>query len=472
MASPILPALGLGSGLNTTAIVEALVNAEKTPKQNQLDRQTKVNTGSISAIGSLKSALATYKTALEKLGSTTTPQFIGYSATSSDDKTVKATAGATAVNGTYTLAVERLATASKVASQRFADNTAAISEGTLVIKQGTNGEELKVEIGAGATLQSVRDSINGTLTAKGITANIINDGTGSRLVLTSTNTGAGSDISVSGISELEINGTTQMAGAGAGFISGLAQDAKFTVDGMALTSKSNKVENAVSGMTFELVAANTTANPSTTITVTTNNDGLKKSVQSFVDAYNALVTTINSLSQTPKNADGSMGTAPALAGDSMVRGMLTAIRNELVTPGTGGNGSLKVLSQLGINTVQSTGLLELDSTKFTAALDTQKLGGEIQSLFSGDNGLSKRMATALEPYTATDGLLADRSKILESAKKNLTMQQSSLDARIAAMTTSLTKKYNTMDTLVGQLNAQRDNITSIFSAMAAQQKNS
>ncbi|MHA6196500.1 flagellar filament capping protein FliD [Pseudomonas wadenswilerensis] len=468
MASPILPALGLGSGLDTTAIVKALVDAEKTPKQNQLDRQTKANTGSISAIGSLKSALATYKTALEKLGSTTTPQFIGYSATSSDDKNVKATANQFAVNGTYTIAVEKLATASKVASQRFADNTAAISEGTLVIKQGTSGEELKVEIGAGATLQSVRDSINGTLTAKGITANIINDGTGSRLVLTSTNTGAGSDISVSGISELAINGTTQMTGAGAGFISGLAQDAKFTVDGMALTSKSNKVENAVSGMTFELVAANSTA----TVTVTTNNDGLKKSVQSFVDAYNALVTTINGLSQTPKNADGSLGTAPALAGDSMVRGMLTALRNELVTPGSGGNGSLKVLSQLGINTVQSTGLLELDSTKFTAALDTQKLGGEIQSLFSGDNGLSKRMANALEPYTATDGLLADRSKILESSKKNLSMQQSSLDARIAAMTTSLTKKYNTMDTLVGQLNAQRDNITSIFSAMAAQQKNS
>ncbi|OLS63517.1 flagellar filament capping protein FliD [Pseudomonas putida] len=468
MASPILPALGLGSGLDTTAIVKALVDAEKTPKQNQLDRQTKANTASISAVGSLKSALATFKTALEKLGSTTTPQFIGYSATSSDDKNVKATANQFAVNGSYSVEVQKLATASKVASQRFADNTAAISEGTLEISQGVNGEKFKVEIAAGATLQSVRDSINSTLTAKGITANIINDGTGSRLVLTSTNTGAGSDISVSGISELEINGTTAMAGTGAGYISALAQDAEFKIDGMPLTSKSNKVENAVSGMTFELIAENSKA----TVNVTTNNDGLKKSVQSFVDAYNALVTTINGLSQTPKNADGTLGTAPALAGDSMVRGMLTAVRNELVTTSTGGNGSLKVLSQLGINTVQSTGLLELDSTKFTAALDTQKLGGEIQSLFSGDNGLSKRLTTALEPFTATDGVLADRSKILESTKKNLATQQSSLDARITSMTASLTKKYNTMDTLVGQLNAQRDNITSIFSAMAAQQKNS
>jgi len=466
MASPILPALGLGSGLDTASIVKALVDAEKTPKQNQLDRQTKANTASISAIGSLKSALTTFNTALSKLGSTTTPQFIGYSATSADEKSVKATADSFAVGGTYSVKVNELATASKVASQRFASNTDAISEGTLEITQ--NGTVYKVEIGENATLQSTRDSINSALNAKGISANIINDGQGSRLVLTSTTTGLGSDISVGGIPELTIDGETQMSGAGGGFITALAKDAKFEVDGMALTSKSNKVDNAVSGLTLELVAENT----STTVTVATNNDGLKKSVQSFVDAYNALVTTINGLSQTPKNADGTLGTAPALAGDSLARGMLTALRTELTTAVSGGNGSLTVLSQLGINTVQSTGLLELDSTKFTAALDTQKLGGQIQSLFSGDNGLSSRLTKAMEPYTQSDGLLADRSKILESTKKNLSNQQSSLDARITAMTASLTKKYNTMDTLVGQLNAQRDNITSIFSAMAAQQKNS
>lgn len=466
MASPILPSLGLGSGLDTTAIVEALVNAEKTPKQNQIDRQTKVNTASISAIGSLKSALATYKTALEKLGSTTTPQFIGYAATTGDEKIVKATAGSTAVAGSYSVEVTKLATASKVASQRFADSSAAIGEGTLQISQ--NGTTYDVKIEAGATLQSVRDSINAAVNTKGISANIINDGTGSRLVLTSTTTGKLSDISVGGdIPELEISGTTKMAGTAAGYISDLAGDAEYKVDGMSLTSKSNKIDSAVSGLTLELVAEG-----KSTVTVATNTDGLKKSVQSFVDAYNALVTTINSLSQTPKNADGTLGTAPALAGDSLARGMLTALRTELTVPSTGGNGQLQVLSQLGINTSQSTGLLELDSTKFTAAIDTQKLGGQIASLFTGEDGMASRMNKAMEVYTQADGLLADRSKILETNKKNLSLQQSNLDSRITALTASLTKKYNTMDTLVGQLNSQRDSITSIFEAMNAQAKNS
>lgn len=243
MASPILPALGLGSGLDTSAIVKALADAEKTPKQNQIDRQTKANTASISAIGSLKSALTTFTTALEKLGSTTTPQFIGYTATSADDKTVKATASSTAVGGTYSVKVENLATASKVASQRFADASASISKGTLEISQ--NGEVYKVEIGDGATLQSTRDSINAALSSKGISANIINDGQGSRLVLTSTTTGLGSDISVGGIPELTIDGETQMSGAGGGFITELAKDAKFSVDGMSLTKKYNTMDTLV-----------------------------------------------------------------------------------------------------------------------------------------------------------------------------------------------------------------------------------
>lgn len=464
MASPILPALGLGSGLDTSAIVKALVDAEKTPKQSQIDRQTKSNTATISAIGSLKSALAAYKTALEKLSSTTSPQFLAYNATSADEKTVKATAGNGAVGGMYNVKVTELATASKVASQRFGSSADAISEGVLTISQGD--QDYTVEIGPNATLQSVRDTINGQVNNKGIMANIINDGTGSRLVLTSTNTGLDSDISVDGIPELKIDGTQQMSGTGAGFITALAKDAKFEIDGMVLTSKSNKVENAVSGLTIDLVAKG-----ETTVTVGTNTDGLKKSVQSFVDAYNTLVKTVTSLSQATKNADGTMGTAPALSGDSAARNMLKTLRDQLVVP-AGGSDNLQVLSQLGINTVQETGLLELDSTKFTKAVEVQKLGGGIQALFGGDDGLLARMTSALDPYSKSGGLLDDRSKILEQAKKSLTLQQSSLDARVTAMTASLTKKYNTMDTLVGKLNAQRDNITSIFEAMAAQSKSS
>jgi len=471
MASPILPSLGLGSGLDTTAIVKALVDAEKTPKQSQLDRRTSANTASISAVGSLKSALTAYKTALEKLNDTANPAFLGSTAASSNDKYVKATAGSSAVNGSYSIQVSQLATASRVASQRFTDSSSVVSAsgGTLTITQ--NNADFDVTIPANATLQQARDAINAQANAKGFTANIVNDGTGSRLVLSSETMGDGSDISTSGITGLTIDPSSQLTDAGgAGRIGDEAKDAEFEIDGMKLTSKSNKVDNAISGMTFELLSKTETLSP-VSITVATNTDGLKKSVQSFVDAYNALVNTINTVSVSVKAADGTWS-SPALSGDSAVRSMLTAMRNELVVPGGAGSGQLTVLSQLGINTGQSNGLLEFDSTKFTKAITDQKLGGEVQNLFNGSGGLLDRMTKAMEPFSATGGVLDERNKSLEVAKKSLSLEQSSLDARIKDLEASLTKKYNTMDTLVGQLNAQRDSVVSIFDAMAAQQKNS
>lgn len=75
-----------------------------------------------------------------------------------------------------------------------------------------NGKSYSLTVGANATLQSVRDSINADskLSSAGISANIVTDSFGSRLVIGSDETGAGSDISTSGIAGLEIDGTKVM----------------------------------------------------------------------------------------------------------------------------------------------------------------------------------------------------------------------------------------------------------------------
>lgn len=474
MASPILPGTGLGSGLDTGAIVKALVNADKAAKQNQIDRQTATNTAQISGIGSLKSVLANFQTAIKNLSSTQTPQFLGYNATSADAKVLTAVASNTAVNGTYVVKVTNLATSSKVATAAFAGGTSsAIPSGTLNITQ--NGVTSSVTIPAGATLQSVRDAINTQQGANGFSANIVTDSFGSRLVMGSTATGAGSDITLSGIAGLEINAGEQMGttptATSAGAIGDFAKDANFTVDGLALTSKSNKVDAAISGLTLNLVAGG-----ETTVTVGPNSDGLKKSIQTFVDAYNQVVTSINALTKPSLDDDGNPTIAAALTGDPLARGILASIRSPLVTTGAGDK--LTVLSQLGITTNQKTGALDFDSTKFTTAMDTQKLGGEVQKLFLGDptatgdaaKGLLTRMNDAITPYTVTgsQGILDARSTNLAKAKTNLANQQAALDRRIETLTAVLTKKYNDMDSLVGKLKATASNITSMFEAMNAQ----
>jgi flagellar hook-associated protein 2 len=474
MASPILPGLGLGSGLDTGAIVKVLVDADKAAKQSQINRQTTTNTSQISGVGTLKSVLANFQTAIKNLGNATTPQFLGYTATSSDPKVLTSVASNTAVNGTYVIKVTTLATSSKVATAAFPPNS-VFPGGTLNITQ--NGITRPVDIQPGATLQSVRDAINTQQGANGFSANIVTDSFGSRLVMGSTVTGLGSDIILSDMAGLEITAGQKMGptpdGTSAGAIGELAGNASFTVDGLAITSKTNTVDSAISGLTLNLVAG---GGATSTVTVGPNSDGLKKSIQAFVDAYNQVVTSINTLTKPSLDKDGKPTIAAALTGDSLGRGILASIREPLTSTGAGDK--LTVLSQLGITTNQKTGALDFDSTKFSTAMDTQKLGGEIQKLFLGDptatgtaaQGLLERMNAAITPYTLTgsEGILDARSANLAKVKTSLASQQEALDRRVETLTAVLTKKYNDMDALVGKLKATANNITSMFEAMNAQ----
>jgi len=463
MASPITAGTGLGSNLPIGDIVTALVNSDKLAKQNQITNQTNLNTSKLSGLGTLKAALAAYQDALTKLGDADNPAFAGFSATSSSPTILTATAGNTAVNGTYNINVVNIATGSKVGSAAFSGGaTSAIPTGTLKISQ--NGTDYTVDIPAGATLQSVSDAINAKLQTKGISSNIITDGNGSRLVLGSTTTGAGSDLSVSGIAGLEISGNTAMTGTGAGYIGLKAVDANFSIDGFAVSSKSNTIDKTVSGLSLTLVAKG-----DSTVTVGANTDGLKTSLQTFVDAYNKVVTTVNSLTKATADADGNLTVAAAMTGDSLPRSLLASMRNELVTPGPGGK--LSVLSQLGIQTAQADGTLSFDATKFTSAMNDKALGGEVQQMFSGttsDNGLLARMGKSIAPYLETGGILDTRTTSLNVQQKDLSKQQDDLDLRVENLTKTLTAKYNAMDLLVGQLKATASNITSFFDSLNAQ----
>ncbi|MDD1152621.1 flagellar filament capping protein FliD [Pseudomonas idahonensis] len=485
MASPILPGTGLGSGLDTGAIVKALVAADKAAKQGQIDRATSTNSASISGIGTLQSLLSSFQSTLgvAGLGSSVNPAFTGFAATSSDSKFVDATAGNDAVAGKYKVEVKNLATSSKVASAAFSGGaSSAIPSGTLTITQ--NGINYPLTIGANATLQSVRDAINADskMSTSGLSANIVTDSFGSRLVVGSEKSGAGSDISVSGIAGLEIDGsqvmpngsdTNPVSATSSGSIGGLAKDASFSVDGMQLTSKSNTVTQAISGLKLNLVAATTAP---ITVTVATNTEGLKTSIQKFVDAYNAVANGISTLTKPSLDDDGKPTVPAQLTGDPLPRSILAAIREPLSQVGAGDK--LTVLAQLGITTNQKTGALDFDDKKFTAAMTDKKLGGEVQKLFSGDGtnpGLLDRMTSAIKPFTQgvgsmTEGILTTRTKTLDITKKKLSDQQDALDRRVATLTAVLTKKYNDMDTLVGKLKATASNITSMFEALNAQKK--
>ena len=439
---------GVGSGFDTIGIVTALVNAEKAPKQSQITKLQTSTTTQLSAVGTVKVALESYRTAIAKLNSASS--FNGLAASSSDEKISKVTIDDKASSGKYALDVTQLATASKITSKVFEGSSAVVNssdkDATLTISQSDN--DYNVTIPAGATMQQTRDAINTQLQSKGISANVLNDANGSRLVISSQTTGKGTDITIGGDSELA---TDYDAGKP-------PVNAEYTIDGIAMESSSNKITSAISGVSLELLDTK-----ASTITVASNTATLKTSVQSFVAAYNALLTTINTQTKVTATGDAATTTSGALTGDASMRQLVNGIRNELLQNSS--SSSMGNLSQMGISTDQKTGLLTLDDKKWNAAVATPNGALEISKVFTGDTGLVARMTKATDAYVGTTGLLASRASDLNTKLTDLTTQQADLDRRMDSLKSTLSAKYTAMDTLIAQMNASSSSIMTTLNSL-------
>jgi Flagellar capping protein len=439
---------GVGSGFDTIGIVTALVNAEKAPKQSQITKLQTSTTTQLSAVGTVKVALESYRTAIAKLNSASS--FNGLAASSSDEKISKVTIDDKASSGKYALDVTQLATASKITSKVFEGSSAVVNssdkDATLTISQSDN--DYNVTIPAGATMQQTRDAINTQLQSKGISANVLNDANGSRLVISSQTTGKGTDITIGGDSELA---TDYDAGKP-------PVNAEYTIDGIAMESSSNKITSAISGVSLELLDTK-----ASTITVASNTATLKTSVQSFVTAYNALLTTINTQTKVTATGDAATTTSGALTGDASMRQLVNGIRNELLQNSS--SSSMGNLSQMGISTDQKTGLLTLDDKKWNAAVATPNGALEISKVFTGDTGLVARMTKATDAYVGTTGLLASRASDLNTKLTDLTTQQADLDRRMDSLKSTLSAKYTAMDTLIAQMNASSSSIMTTLNSL-------
>jgi len=437
---------GLGSGLKIDELVAALAGAEKAPKQTQINNQTATATTTLSAIGTVKSALDTYRAALAKLN--TASSFSGLAGSSSDETIAKIKLGDGASSGSYSLEVTQLATASKISTQVYKNTSTVVNDSgdsqILTISQGSATHS--VTIANGATLQQARDTINGQLQSKGITANIVTDASGSRLIFSSTKMGDGTELTLGGDAGMA-TGVTTIA---------TPQNAKYKLDGLELESASNTVTGAVSGVDITLVKEG-----KSTILLSSNNDTLKTSVQSFVTAYNALMTAINGQTKVTTGADDSSAAGASLTGDATMRSLVSSIRSELTR--SVGSGGLRTLSQLGINTVQKTGLLELNDAKWDAAVKTY--GSDIGGFLTGKDGLLSRMTAATDEYAKTGGILASRQASLTTQLKQLEESQTALNRRIESLTDTLTKKYNAMDSMVAKLKATSDSVMTTLNAL-------
>lgn len=473
---------GIGSGIKIDEIVAAMVNAEKAPKTNQLDRLEKTTVSRISAMGSLTSALNTFKTAVDSLNKTAL--FESRTASSSNTSALKVTATTTAPAGNYNVQVKQLATSSKVALQSVSGGSAAtFNSGTLNISTGSSSFGVAITA-SNNTLAGMRDAINEAGKATGVSATIITDDSGSRLVLNSTKNGAGNDIQVA-VTE---NGVTTGANTltsqaftptvapgnpnafvppnsttGAGGVITKAQSSKISVDGLELVRNTNSITDALEGVTLDLSAAQSATDladgKTISVTVGVDKSSVKNNLQKFVDAYNALISTTSQLTAVVPVDGGNPVTGPLL-GDSSIRNVLSGLRNEMVK--MSGEGGVRALAELGIAT-EKDGKLKLDDTKLTKALNNNF--DQVAGYLAGEGGLMGRLSKSVGAYVGTEGVLKQRTDALQATKVSVDEQRKALAIRVESLQTRLYAQYNAMDSLVGRLQKTSESLANQLASL-------
>lgn len=452
-----LSSAGIGSGLDVNGIVSQLMTLEKQPLTLLQQQQSSFNT-QISAIGQLQSVMAGFQTAAQGLASATaTP---AYQATSSDISVLSASASGSAVAGNYSIGVTQLAQSQKIVAGGVASTTAAIGTGaatTLTIDFGTisggsysggtysgasftaNAAKTPISVTINAsnnTLAGIRDAINAK--NAGVTATIVNDGSGTpyRLVLTSTDSGAANSLRIGVAGDAALQGLLAYDPAGTQHLSQLqsAQNAQLTVDGIAITNASNTVTDAVQGVTLNLFKLN--APGTTQLSVAQNSSSLTNAINALVNAYNNVNSAITSATAQKATLQGDSTTL------TIQRQLRTALSDVLGT-----SGIYKSLADINV-TLQKDGTLAVDTTKLQA-----KLASNFADVSAVVSAFGSSLTTLSNNILDTNtGEFANETAGINAAIKDNANQQDALNQRLATIEATYRAQFAALDTMMVNMN--------------------
>jgi flagellar hook-associated protein 2 len=455
-----------GSVIDVNSLVSQLVATTRAPRDSLISAQTQRATTQISAVGTLKGALSAFQTSLAALD--TPSAFNAQTATSSSPSTLTASASSTAVAGTYTVSVTKLAQAQQLVSKPIVgDASAVVGTGTLKISLGAASFNVKLT-SANDTVAGLAAAINSATGNPGVTATVITGTDGAHLILSSTLTGAANSIQVAETDGgTALSALTYSTGSTTNYTQNTpAQDAVFSISGINHTSASNTVSDALSGVTLNLLAttaAGTGAGSSVNLTVASDTAAITTNVGAFVTAYNALVGSMSSLS----SYDSTTHTAGPMLGDALLSGIKNEIRSSLSSMVKTGSATYTSLASVGITT-KSDGTLALNPATLQTALTSAP--SAVSALFSGKNGIAASLNTRLTADLAVGGSIDARSKTLVKQENDLTDQSKKLDAQMAALTTSLTQQYATLNTLLSKLQSTSAALTQQLSSLPTVQQ--
>ena len=460
---------GIGSGLDVNSIVTQLMAIEKQPLTALQTKATTIQS-TVSEYGKIKSAISTLRDLAAKLASAST---WSQTVTNSSSTAVSASSNNSAA-GTYSVEVQKLASVQTIATGTAVPLSTTLGAGTLHIELGTWGagqtsftpstaaSAVDVAIAATDTLAEIRDKINGA--GAGVTALVMTDASGSRLLIRSNASGAANGFRTSGFAPL---GFDPSSGVATMTQSQAASDAAATINGLAVTSTSNTLSNIVDGLTLNFSALTTAP---VTVNVVADTDALKKTITDFAAAY----TAVNQLIATDTKYNPTAKQGGILQGDSAAVGLQRQLRT-LAGSASGASATYAHLSDAGVE-LQADGSMTVNASKLGNALGNL---GELKKMFSNSNlldpsqdGFAKAFRIATDSILGIDGALTTRTDGLGKQLQRNQSDQDALQVRLDATEKRLRAQYTALDATMAVLTSQSNYITQQIAAFNASNSSS
>jgi len=463
----------LGVGMpGLSDLYDKLQAAEETKLTAIATQKTKYD-AQITGYGKLQSALTNLQTAAAKLAKTDTWNSTSVTSTNT---AFAATTSTNANVGEFTINVNKIAKGQVLttAPGTIDSNTKQLGETTganrtiTITQAGADSKPLTVTLADGDTsLNGIAKAINA---ANGnVTASIVKADDGDyRLMLSSKTTGTDSDMTVTVTGDDTLNA---VIGSSALNEQVKSQNAVVNVNGIEIIRQSNTVSDALPGVTLTLKAPSTADE---TLSVTRATDDNKKAVTDWVTAYNALQSTITSLTKYEAPATGATAQNSSngvLMGDSTIRGVQSDLRALLTNVQTG---SYAIMAQLGITQDPLKGAdgtfgnLKIDDKKLTQALTDNPAG--VQAYFVGDGkttGFATQMNSKLTDMLSTsvgkEGVIQHAKDGINATLKTIGKRYDAMELSIEATMARYKKQFSDLDALVTKFNGTASYLTSQFS---------
>ncbi len=365
-----ISSVGIGSGVLTSDLIDKLVAAEKEPTELRLNAKEEAITTELSVFGQIQSAITDFRLSSRSLAD---PDLFQTLNLSSSNSAVSGQASDDAQTGSFTIEVSSLATSQSLSTNVFADSdTTEVGTGTLTIAVGSQSTDIVLDANNNS-LDGIAAAIN-SQNDVGVSASVINVGSGFRLVLTSDETGLENamEITVSGDgdgNDTDATGLSQLVYSGANLNINQNQppsDATFELNGLEITRPTNSFDDVINGVSLTLSGTN--ENSPAVINISRDNDVIAEKVADFVEKFNAVEQIISE--NTAFNPDNPAASG-LLLGDTSTRNIISQIRS-VVGQGIAGLESATVRStaDLGIETNKDTGQLTFDKSVLISRLNT------------------------------------------------------------------------------------------------------